>query len=800
MRSRMRSIRFKLFALLLIPTISLVGLWAFAVSLTLNDVLEKRRYDSAGVEYRDLIQGLAGAVAGERQASVMVLSAGATAPRQELEAGRGKTDGFVNSFRQVSREDQSGAVNNPIAHRKLNEFIQALDGLKSTRSGVDSRSMDRLQAVYAYDVIGDALWDFSEGLTITTDVTLYRWADATILGARAPEMISRESALVSGAMVAGGRMTTEERRLFGEFVTQQRQLWARQRALMDPHAYAGLEKYFASAAFIDFKATEERILGRTRGLTQADATAWQSTVPSLIGALNTAHNDSARMLAAEADDLSRTLLLRLGLGGGLGLLAIVASILVSIRFGRRLSRELVHLRSSATELADVRLPAVVDRLRRSEDVDVAAEAPGPRLGKITEVVDVAQSFATVQRTAIEAAVGQAELRKGVNQIFLNIARRNQSLLHRQLAMLDTLESRAEPDVLEDLFRLDHLTTRMRRHAEGLIILSGAVPGRGWRDPVRIVDVLRGAVAEVEDYARVAVLTSSEDAVVGTAVADVIHLLAELMENATSFSPPNTEVHVMADMVGNGLAVEIEDRGLGINPAMLDEINEKLANPPEFDLADTDQLGLFVVGRLAERHGISVSLRGSPYGGTTAIVLLPHNIVVAQYDQAPTARTGEPPAVPPETQADIRVLRNAGRVRRDGMEPDSPGGLFGRHWARSPEPSSTSSPEPAAGSTPGEYAAQQPSAAPRTPEQASPGADTRPGAAEQIPTHAGLPRRVRQESLAPQLRGEESSQPVGESARSPEQTGALIASMQAGWRRGRAEAKNTMRAADGEGPQ
>ncbi len=185
----------------------------------------------------------------------------------------------------------------------------------------------------------------------------------------------------------------------------------------------------------------------------------------------------------------------------------------------------------------------------------------------------------------------------------------------------------DPAALADLFQLDHLTTRMRRHAESLIILSGAIPARGWRDPVPVVDVLRAAVAEVEDYVRVEVITESSHAVVGKAVNDVIHLLAELIENATAFSPPTTRVVIRADEVGSGFAAEIEDRGLGLTADELADINERLASPPEFDLSNSDQLGMFVVGRLAAKHGIRVSLVRSPYGGTTAIVLVPHDIMV-----------------------------------------------------------------------------------------------------------------------------------------------------------------------------
>src|SRR6202008_3104340 len=193
-------------------------------------------------------------------------------------------------------------------------------------------------------------------------------------------------------------------------------------------------------------------------------------------------------------------------------------------------------------MADERLPRVVEQLRRGDDVDVAAASPPPATSSIQEITRIAESFGTVQAAAVEAAVDQARLRKGVNEVFLNISMRNQSLLHRQLAMLDSMERQtSEPAALADLFRLDHLTTRMRRHAEGLIILSGSTPGRGWREPVPVLGVLRAAVAEVEDYVRVDVLSESGDLVAGNAVNDVIHLVAELVENATVFSPPNTRV-------------------------------------------------------------------------------------------------------------------------------------------------------------------------------------------------------------------------------------------------------------------
>ena len=253
------------------------------------------------------------------------------------------------------------------------------------------------------------------------------------------------------------------------------------------------------------------------------------------------------MSASESDRLLTEAII----AGGVGLLAVLVSVFLLIWFGRKVTGDLGRLNTSVRGMAEERLPRVVDRLRRGEDVDVRAESPPPGSEQHRGDLQIAESFGIVQEAAVAAAVEQARLRKGVNQVFLNISMRNQSLLHRQLGMLDSMERRtSDPGALADLFRLDHLTTRMRRHAEGLIILSGSTPGRGWREPVPVVDVLRAAVAEVEDYVRVDVLSESRDLVAGNAVNDVIHLVAELVENATVFSPPNTRIEVRADRVGH----------------------------------------------------------------------------------------------------------------------------------------------------------------------------------------------------------------------------------------------------------
>ena len=216
---------------------------------------------------------------------------------------------------------------------------------------------------------------------------------------------------------------------------------------------------------------------------------------------------------------------------------------------------------------------------------------------------------------------------------------------------------------------------MRRHAEGLIILSGAAPGRSWSEPVPVIDVIRGAVAEVEDYKRVTVLTRAEDAVAGLAAADMIHLLAELIENATLSSPSGTRVEVRAERVANGFAIEIDDRGLGIEAGQLRTINQQLAKPPDFDLANADQLGLFVVGKLAARHGgpgraPAVSLRRHHRGGAHA----QQHRGAGERD-----RCGHRPRPPPGDRPDVRP--GPGPRRRARADRPAPGPAVparGRH--------------------------------------------------------------------------------------------------------------------------
>ena len=323
--------------------------------------------------------------------------------------------------------------------------------------------------------------------------------------------------------------------------------------------------------------------------------------------------------SAQRDALRNALLIAVILG-----IALLALLLVA----RSMARPLQRLRARSLEIAQHRLPDAVQRLRTTDrgDLDVQVEPIG--INSKDEIGQVAQAVDDIQQVAVRLAAEQAGLRRSIGDMFTNLARRSQTLIDRQLELIDDLErNETDPETLEHLFRLDHLATRMRRNAEDLIVLSGADPGRHWTQQMTVVDVARAAAAEVEEYQRVELLPLADLEVAGHMAVDVIHLLAELIENATVFSPPNTKVQIAGQAVPHGYVIEIEDRGLGMSDEELIQANERLANPPEIDFALSRVLGLYVVGRLSKRHDIKVQLRHSWYGGVTALVLLPNAMLI-----------------------------------------------------------------------------------------------------------------------------------------------------------------------------
>jgi signal transduction histidine kinase len=774
---RSRPIRLFLIGMFAVPLVSLVALWGFAASITVYSAVHDHYYNQGVTIITNGFASLTAGLPQERAQSYIWLSGDRTTSDAALLAARKLVDAGIPQAKTAMAPAQDQLSDQSRAD--LNALYAGLAQLSNLRAQVNSGAMSPIGAFQAYTKIIDDQWQFYfAGIKNNGSP----FADVSIGStdmSYALEMGAREAVLVGGALVDRGQMSAAARQQFASAVASRRNLMSVALALLTPDLGGLYADVTSSPQYQAFQTMEDEISASpSSGPIPVNPAAWQADSGAYLAGMQKAEMAGGIKLSQMSAGLTDRLVVEAVLAGGLGLAAVAASVFLLLWFGRKVTGDLGRLNDSVRGMAEERLPRVVERLRRGDDVDVLAESPPPGTSSIQEISQVAESFGTVQAAAVAAAVEQATVRKAVNQVFLNISMRSQSLLHRQLGMLDSMERRtSEPQALADLFRLDHLTTRMRRHAEGLIILSGSTPGRVWRDPVPVVDVLRAAVAEVEDYVRVDVTSESDDLVAGNAVNDVIHLVAELVENATIFSPPNTRIEIRAERVGTGLVAEIEDRGLGLSAEELAKINERLARTPEFDLVRSEQLGLFVVSQLAARHDITVALRRSVYGGTTAVVLLPFGVTVQKGEASVPGDEG-------------------GWSNDNGIR-----GLTGRHRLLPAPQNPSRAPwelEPPVLPTrelPGPLAPWDTDATTPLPPREP---DLRPGSTVAAPvsssgSHLGMPIRVPQASLAPQLQARrgEAPHPAEREApevdsRSPEETRNMLILMQQGWRRGRVD--------------
>jgi signal transduction histidine kinase len=671
-----------------VSLVSLSTLWAFAASVTLGDGLNLRNVKKVHDHYGYPAGALGSALQAERRLSLVYLGSHAPGDQASMESGRLDTDRQAALFRQLASDKGARDAAPADARRLADRIVARLGDLDGRRAAIDRGRTTQTQAFANFtDILGD-LGTLQGALSTLNDADVSKDARNQVNFTRARELLSQEDAIAAGALAAG-RMTPAEHADFVRLVGAQRSLYH----LSAPELREADRAYYlrvtGTAEYARLRTLEDRFTAAARGFRPraGDDVLWKTTADSNLTRLRGVELAMSAGAEKRAKPISDGIILRVALAGVVGLIAVVASVILAIWVARSVIRDLTGLRRAALDLAHERLPRVIRRLRRGEEVDLAAEAP-PLSFSTREIDEVGEAFNAARRTAIQGAIDEAALRRNVSEVFVNLARRSQALLHRQLALLDAMERRlTDPGDLEDLFRVDHMAARMRRHAEGLIILSGRAPGRGWRNPVSVIDVTRAAASEIEDFTRVTVAPMPDAAIVGVAVADVVHLLAELIENATVFSPPHTTVQVTGQSVAHGFSLEIEDRGLSMNEESLAAANQRLAEPPEFDLSDTTRLGLFVVGRLAQRHGIKVTLRTSPFGGMTAIVLLPEDLVVTGEQELGTAplatmtRRAQDALVPAGSFRDpYRGTRDAaaleagpssGSVLRLPVSPDSP---------------------------------------------------------------------------------------------------------------------------------
>ena len=410
--------------------------------------------------------------------------------------------------------------------------------------------------------------------------------------------------------------------------------------------------------------------------------------------------------------------LRAVLGYGLGVSTLVLLVLVLAWIMiRSVNRSLHSLTDAARDVAEVQLPQLVETLQRGGDPARSQEIVPIKVQSKDEIGELAKAFNTIQETTVRVAEEQAGLlRKGIGDLYVNLARRNQSLVDRQISLLDALEARAEdPDQLASLFELDHLATRMRRNAESLLVLSGAGQSRQWSESIPILDVVRAASAEIADFARVTFVGFDGDvAIAGNAVADVTHILAELLENATSFSPPGTPVVVAGMLAERRFVVSITDEGIGMDEDRILAANAFVAAPPPPGLSLSRTLGLHVVAHLAARYGIRVQLRRAATNGVTAIVALPATVLSRITEQDVVARPAPAPNRPmaPAAAPVMPTMAQPGTpLPQRPVNPAAAAAAAAAAMPTSPAPAATPAPAPVLEPEPAPPVSWSPTAAP-----------------------------------------------------------------------------------------
>jgi hypothetical protein len=600
-------------------------------------------------------------------------------------------DASVAEFRAAARDHDEGSAAWRSAlsavHEQLNQLPQVRDGvlggaLRGTPV-VDAytRTVQSLLELLAQPSPGDDQSELNQPVLAYVEL------------ARAKEVNSRLRGRLF-AVANAGRFSGTDRVELSDLRAQQLSALAQFRVAGTEQQVELYERTLSAPEAQEAGKLEEATTAAAADdVVDLDPTQWWSLSTAehdLVRQVETRLIDDAvrRVDAASSAQWRQTVLV-----AGLVLLVLLAAMVVSVAVGRSMARSLRQLRAQALAVAQAQLPQLLERLRQAErdqlasqsspdpsrqasqdSWDPSAEVEAPVVRSADEIGDVAEAFHAVHRSAVHLAVEQAAMRRNVNTIFVNLARRSQVLVERQLELLDRLErAEGDPDQLANLFQLDHLATRMRRNDDNLLVLAGSEPRRRWVEPVALATVVLAAVAEIEQYPRIQHDVDSQLHLRGSAVGDVAHLLAELLENATQFSPPDTPVRVTGGPAPGGRAavVDIIDGGIGMSPRALAEANETLAEPKPVDVAAAERMGLVVVSHLAARHGIRVELRpGSPDGsaaGLVASVWLPPELLVA----AP-ARPEPIEAPTSGVPALISQMRGAGPGSRTAPAPARPG--------------------------------------------------------------------------------------------------------------------------------
>lgn len=625
MRRKPRSIRSKIVLALLVPVVALTGLWVIDVKGSFADATALRDTYSTRDNVTQPCDRMVAALQAERTQSAEFLAT-PDGDAAALRTRRAETDAATAQFTQLSRRYRGSGVSSEITRARFADMAVSLDSLTLVRARVDAREATLTSALSGYTGIIRTAFSVSNAAAASSDPLVERVMRTMVAMRRAGELLYQEDALLTGATTAGRFGSGEYLQLIQIVGALRFQIPTAGSTLPAPDQ-ALFKSMLSGPAFAALRTAEDQIIGtgRSGGPLGISRQVWKATSTPALGQLFAFLADGYDHAVEFAKEARDRILLRFGVSGLLGLIAIVVSLVIAVRIGGSVVRRLSLLRTAAIDLARQGLPELVRRLRAGERIDVDGTAQRLRLGD-DEIAEVGAALTDVHLSAVESAAAEAAVRHDMNKILVNIARRNQTLLDRQIEALGPVDGADA--------RAYQLAVRMRRHAEHLVILAGSARSRRGLGPEPLATVLARVAGEMEHADRVAIGPVVNAEVPEHAVGDLGHLIGELLENAVTFSAPDTSVRLSARPAPDGIVVEVEDHGIGMSPVAVEETNRRLAQPGEFDPAESARLGLLVVATLAAQHGIGVTLGPTGGGGLRAVVTLPAALAVPTDEAAP----------------------------------------------------------------------------------------------------------------------------------------------------------------------
>ncbi|MET9662251.1 nitrate- and nitrite sensing domain-containing protein, partial [Streptomyces sp. NPDC006510] len=650
----------RLVSLLALPVVAATTLGGLRINESMNDI-QQLDHMQLLTKMTKQATSLAQALQEERDRSAGPLANGVKPDDFKVTEPRKKTDRAKTAFLDATTSigDPSGDEALEGIYSSVTQIASQLAEIRDIRKTAYAKDTPSLQTVDQYSQLITSLLSLSQDMAqATSNSEMIKRTRALAAFSSAKEYASVQRAIIAAALPGGNDKQPhldENDKQFGRAAL--RKEGSALRSFKAVYTATGNNADELTATLDEgnpeIKAANtyaKKVLDSPSGMTGTARRSyldWYDQSSTKIQAMKTIEETLLSDMEGKARELRDESKREAIISGALILLVLGVSLVGAFVVARSMIRSLRRLQDTATRVAQDRLPELVKQLSEADpqDVDTSVESVG--VHSRDEIGKVAAAFDDVHREAVRLAAEQALLRGNVNAMFTNLSRRSQGLIQRQLSLISELESReADPDQLSSLFKLDHLATRMRRNGENLLVLAGEEPGRRWTRPVPLVDVLRAAASEVEQYERIELAAVPATEVAGRVVNDLVHLLAELLENATSFSSPQTKVRVTGHALPDGrVLVEIHDTGIGLSPEDLAAINERLASPPTVDVSVSRRMGLFVVGRLSLRHGIRIQLRPSDSGGTTALVMLPVDVAHGGKQPVPKQAPGQPSGAP-----------------------------------------------------------------------------------------------------------------------------------------------------------